>query len=185
MITPADLVGLFKRCIGRPQNMPAGARPRPPGSGAAYLSLAASLARLGRYDEAQPWLLEAAKEPSLRPGALDLRARILAQQGRYLEAESHWLEAVRLDPGNPSFRKALDALTKRRQPLLWLRPLVAAVALALASAGIGYLVCAAKESGKQQSGLEHQVDAIQQMMRRQHEDVLREFDAIWGTWGPP
>lgn len=184
MTTLAALLGLFRKCTGRLQDMPAGARPGPRGRGA-YLSVAANLARLGRYDEAQPWLVEAAKEPSLRPSALDLQARIFAQQGRYLEAERCWLEAVRLEPRNPSFRKALDALTKQRRPLLWLRPLVAAAALALASAAIGYLACAVQESGTQQSRLEHQVEAIQQRMQRQHEDVLHELDVMKTRWVRP
>ena len=59
--------------------------------------LAVQLARAGHYDEAERTLLEVVgREPSFRPAAFDLQAKMYAQQGRYVEAEKCWLEATRL-----------------------------------------------------------------------------------------
>jgi len=94
------------------------------------LALAADLARAGRYDQAEQVLLQARGEPVLRPVALDLQARIYAQQGRYCEAEACWLEAVRLSPGNPRYRQGLDAIANERRASGWDRVFVPAIAAA-------------------------------------------------------
>jgi tetratricopeptide (TPR) repeat protein len=119
----------------------AGAGPR---SGELYrhLCFAAELARSGRYAGAEQLALEVARSGgTLLPTALDLLARIYAQQGRYLEAESCWQKALSLSPGNLQYRWGLDAILRERgypASLRFLRAvlLAAFVILALLS---GYL----------------------------------------------
>jgi len=52
---------------------------------------------------------------------LDLRGRIHAQQGRYLEAEACWLRAAQLSPGDPRVRRALETLGDERLRPPWMR----------------------------------------------------------------
>ncbi len=89
-------------------------------NGLVSFALATDMARAGRYDEAEALIEKALAGGASRPHALDLRARMLAQQRRYAEAEACWLEAVRLDPGNRGYRKALDAIQREGAPrALW------------------------------------------------------------------
>jgi len=92
---------------------------------AGVLGSAAILARQGRYDEASV-LLQSINDapPKLMAAVLDLQARIYAQQGRYAEAEALWLKALSIDPGNRSYRAALDALVDRRLSMPWYAKLV-------------------------------------------------------------
>ena len=75
-------------------------------------------ARRGLYGSAERVLMELAGTDEYKTAVLDLKAKMLAQRGRYAEAEKCWLEAVSLDPGNLSFRKSLNALVESRQNLL-------------------------------------------------------------------
>ena len=52
----------------------------------------------------------------LGPAALDLKARIFAQQGRLIEAQFCWMEAVRRAPGNESYRRSLHYVTRVLRP---------------------------------------------------------------------
>ena len=95
----------------------------------AALARAATLARAGRYADAELALGSTEGE-----AALDLLARIRAQQGRLAEAQALWLEAARRDPGNAGYRAALGRLAAagRWSPLrFWLRWLVAVALLLL------------------------------------------------------
>jgi tetratricopeptide (TPR) repeat protein len=83
-----------------------------------YLFSATELARSGRYADAEQLALEVASSDSpFVPSALDLLARIYAQQGRYLEAESCWQRALSLAPGNPRYRNGLDGILREREHL--------------------------------------------------------------------
>src|SRR5438105_13854934 len=64
------------------------------------LARATDLARAGKYDEAETVLAGAVGESGSHPAALDLLARIRAQQGRLIEAQALWGQASRLDPSN-------------------------------------------------------------------------------------
>jgi flagellar motor protein MotB len=79
----------------------------------AAMSQAAELARKGHYDDAEQAL--GVNSGIASPQALDLLARIRAQQGRLAEAQSLWSEAVRLDPNNESYRTALRRLARMNQ----------------------------------------------------------------------
>lgn len=78
---------------------------------------AAEKARLGRHAEATA-LLEAARaaRDCSEVEALDLQARMLAQQGRYLEAEGLWRRCREIDGGNPAYDDALARLRARARP---------------------------------------------------------------------
>jgi len=52
----------------------------------------------------------------LGPATLDLKARICAQQGRLIEAQFCWMEAVRQSPGNESYRRSLGYVARVLRP---------------------------------------------------------------------
>jgi type VI secretion system protein ImpK len=83
----------------------------------AAISQAIELARMGRYHEAEQALgLQSELNSST---ALDLLARIRAQQGRLIEAQNLWSEAARLDPHNESCRAALLRLSRMNRYSSW------------------------------------------------------------------
>ena len=85
------------------------------------LAAAALLARRGSYQEAENTLAVLPLTGSLGPETLDLKAKICAQQGRLVEAQAAWMEAVRQSPGNASYRRSLDYVTRCLCPSrLWL-----------------------------------------------------------------
>jgi type VI secretion system protein ImpK len=98
----------------------------------ALLSRATSLARLGSYDSAE---LVLSSLPRTLPEAVDLLAKIRAQQGRMRAAAELWTEALCLDPSNARYRSSLRRAEqgpwrRRSRPLL-----VAIVALFIVVAG--------------------------------------------------
>jgi len=76
------------------------------------LVAAARLARRGRFLEAETTIARLPLDGPLGPAALDLKAKICAQQGRMLEAQFCWTEAVRRSPSNASYRRSLDYLAR-------------------------------------------------------------------------
>jgi hypothetical protein len=90
---------------------------RTEGQNAQGLASAMRLARKGCYAEATEELadtLEAGACSELE--ALDLQARIYAQQGMLLNAEACWRKAQQLDPENPSYADALAELRRIQRP---------------------------------------------------------------------
>jgi len=87
---------------------------------------AVALARKGRYEEASELLRQAVEAGECQEAeAYDLRARIYAQQGQYLHAESCWLKAQSLDSSNPVYDDALSRLRQqRRSPVNFNKALV-------------------------------------------------------------
>jgi len=78
---------------------------------------AAILARKGQYQDALSVLKQAREVGECsQTEALDLQAKIYAQQGMYLDAEKCWVEASSLDRSNPSYPQALVRLIQMRQP---------------------------------------------------------------------
>jgi type VI secretion system protein ImpK len=71
------------------------------------LARAAELARAGHYAEAEEVLSAGKDETRFSPMALDLLARVRAQQGRLVEAEELWTRALSLDPANPAYALGL------------------------------------------------------------------------------
>ncbi len=80
------------------------------------LATAKLLARKGRYNEAIILIHKECDSQQCSPSeSLDLLARIYAQQGRYLEAESCWRQAKHLDGDNPTYDDALSRLRRGHQ----------------------------------------------------------------------
>ena len=107
---------------------------------------AASLkARRGAYSEASELLGQArAAGDCSAAEALDLQARICAQQGMLLRAEACWIEALRLDPGNTTYVDAIARLRRASSPVskvragLFALAGIAGVAVCIWSVWIGY-----------------------------------------------
>ena len=78
------------------------------------LSRAATLARAGSRQAAADLIEAAIAGGEGRPPALDLLARIRAQQGEWLEAERLWLEVSRQQPGHAGAAAGLARLRRGR-----------------------------------------------------------------------
>jgi len=106
------------------------------------LARAAALAREGHYRAAEE-LLSASATEGENAAALDLRARICAQQGRYSDATDFWLRAAQLDPANREYAAALRLLARSEGRSSWLygvSKLLLGGVLLLAAALIGIAV---------------------------------------------
>ena len=105
------------------------------------LAQATDLARAGRYLQAESILSEWSRSQEPVPAALDLLARIRAQQGRLAEAEVLWTQALQLDPGNEVYSAGLRRIgALRRRPLVrfpWSKTAqLVAIGLLIAGAGL-------------------------------------------------
>lgn len=80
------------------------------------LNAAARTARRGRLQDAERMIAGIPVDGPLGPATLDLKARICAQQGRLIEAQFCWMEAVRQSPGNETYRRSLDYVTRCLRP---------------------------------------------------------------------
>src|SRR5437667_4862051 len=77
------------------------------------LASAAELARQNRHADAERLLVSLPADAITAP-ALDLLARIYAQQGRYGDAEAKWMSAIQLDPSNQDYLTSLKAAERFR-----------------------------------------------------------------------
>lgn len=116
-------------------------RPRPDGEDLGDLFTAATLlARRGRYGEALGLLPRALRARHCSEvEALDLQARICAQQGLYRQAEQCWLRASALEGSSAAFARELDELWRFARSPSRILPLslLAAAAVALVSWQLG------------------------------------------------
>lgn len=85
----------------------------------ALLRIARQLAATGRHAAATA-LLDVADTQGASPPSRSLRARILAQQGRYIEAASVWRESLRVDPDDGEARAGI-ARAERASRSRWHR----------------------------------------------------------------
>jgi len=105
-------------------------------AGQAYLA-AIALARQGKYGEASKLLQKAFEAGECSEvDALDLQARMYAQQGCYFEAESCWRKAKALDGANPAYDEALSRLRRVHHST---GRLLGAVAVLFAAVALGLL----------------------------------------------
>jgi flagellar motor protein MotB len=101
------------------------------------ISQAAELAREGAYDRAESLLRPAVERADAPVAALDLQARVCAQQGRLGEAARWWQKVLDREPGNAAAQAALTRANALQRRPAWLQtvwPLLV---------GVGVLVCAA------------------------------------------
>jgi tetratricopeptide (TPR) repeat protein len=73
------------------------------------------LARAGEYSEAERIIAALPDEQRATATALDLLARIQAQQGRFAEAEAFWQRVLELEPGSAAARRALERCARMRR----------------------------------------------------------------------
>ena len=71
------------------------------------LTRAASLARKGDLLQAESLLVTLSDEDQVRPEAIDLLAKVYAQQGKIDQAQALWLKALQSDPSNIHLLSAL------------------------------------------------------------------------------
>lgn len=98
------------------------------------LARASELARAGQYAEAKKVLAASGAETESTPAALDLLARMRAQQGDLAGAEKLWTRASQLDPSNGAYSTALRCAAALQQNPGRLRialPLLACIVLAV------------------------------------------------------
>ncbi|TDD93521.1 hypothetical protein, partial [Actinomadura rubrisoli] len=103
------------------------------------LAQARTLARRGRYAEAEAILSDVRRDIAPSVPLLDLLARVRAQQGRLDEADAAWAEAERLAPGTREIAEGRRRVAKARVrrttraawPYLVAVPAVVLVAVAL------------------------------------------------------
>lgn len=105
------------------------------------LNAAARTARKKRLHQAERMIAGLPVDGPLGPATLDLKARICAQQGRLIEAQFCWMEAVRQSPGNESYRRSLDYVTHVLRPsrfpiIIYMMVLALLVVIAALCAGI-------------------------------------------------
>lgn len=78
---------------------------------------AVRMARRGRYADASRFLQQSLDAGECSDAeALDLQAKIYAQQGLYLHAETCWRRAQSADPSNTTYSEALERLKRGRRP---------------------------------------------------------------------
>jgi len=105
----------YERIIGLVGRGSSSTRPEP-GEIQDTINAAARIARKGRLQDAERMITGLPVDGPLGPATLDLKARICAQQGRLLEAQFCWMEAVHQSPGNESYRRSLDYVTRTLRP---------------------------------------------------------------------
>jgi flagellar motor protein MotB len=147
------------------------------------VSQAAELAREGAYDRAESLLRPAVERPDAPVAALDLQARVCAQQGRLGEAARWWQKVLDREPGNAAAQAALTRANALQRHPVWLQTLWPLLV------GVGVLVCAALILGWQasrqaaanvalQQSVSGAVKAEAQSGQRQVESLLTEVAGL-------
>ena len=95
------------------------------------ISRATTLAWSGDHSAAET-LLHPGGELLRDPSALDLLARLRAQQGDYAAAENLWKQVLKTDTGHPAAIAGIHRIRRRRASVSWPRLVVAATVLASA-----------------------------------------------------
>jgi hypothetical protein len=104
------------------------------------LARAAELASVGSLFRAEELLMPKGNLPDT-PEELDLLARILVRQKRYVEAKKRWGDALRASGGECYYKNALNSLdnylkkSKRRKQILFVSFFILSLIICL---GIGY-----------------------------------------------
>ena len=84
------------------------------------LARAMALARVGEYSAAESLLDNLVKDHQVSVAALDLLARIHAQNGRSREAEETWKQILRIDPAHRDSLAGIHRLSAKRRWPFWL-----------------------------------------------------------------
>jgi tetratricopeptide (TPR) repeat protein len=111
--------------------------------GQAMLSQAAALARRGEYAAAANLLNQLVGQHNEGAAALDLLARIHAQQGRLSEAETFWRRALEIEPNNQSYLAGLNRIARIRSRPTWanaVSPIVSIFTVAIMLVLVGWFL---------------------------------------------
>lgn len=73
-----------------------------------FLARAALLARKGKLRQAEEMISPIVDEKCINIGAIDLLAKIYAQQGKIEKAKYLWNRALEIDPSNPDYLRAIQ-----------------------------------------------------------------------------
>jgi flagellar motor protein MotB len=106
----------------------------------ALLAKASALARRKQYAAAEAVLADTPGGVAASAPALDLLARIRAQQGRPADAARLWEQALEIDPGNEGYRAGLRRIERIEARPRWARklwPLAAALLALLVALAVG------------------------------------------------
>ena len=145
------------------------------------LAQAAILARKGFFTEASRLLrqsLEAGECSDIQ--ALDLQARMFAQQGMLLRAEGCWTEALRHEPGNSTYLEALATLRRVHDPLRQFRARLFMLAVVLCVATALWIIIAAYQSMRHQQ--EDSTGRLAHLEQSLHELGARQLESSRDTW---
>ncbi len=124
------------------------------------VSQAAHCARRGAADRAELLLRPLLERSDAPSSALDLQARVCAQQGRLVEAECWWQKVLEKEPSHPAAQASLARLhALQHRPVWWqaLRPLL--VALLVLGCGACLLAWQARRLSAAHAGLEERITA--------------------------
>lgn len=144
---------------------------------------AAECARRGSADRADSLLRPLLERTDPPVSALDLQARLCAQQGRLAEAERWWLKVLEKEPNHAAAQAGLARLRAlQRQPvwLQWLWPPL--VGLLVLGCGAGLLLWQARWHGVAHAALEQRMSealsAQGQTARQEAQALLSEVRAL-------
>ncbi len=104
--------------------------------GKAILPKAVELARIGKYPEAEVLLEHLIHENPALPAVYDLMARIRAQQGRLLEAQGLWAEAIRQNSSRETYQSALKCIEHLQKFPSWTRRFRPVIPVAILVVGV-------------------------------------------------
>lgn len=154
-----------------------------PGNGRLFAQ-AILLARKGRYADASKLLPEALRLGQCTESeALDLQARIYAQQGQHLHAESCWRKAMGRDSSNPVYADALARLQRIRRPWPVVRT-IGFVAAALAVVIVAMVIASGRDATvlRTEELLREDLRAISETSVRQHQAHLATVTDTNAKW---
>lgn len=147
------------------------------------VSQAAELAREGAYDRAESLLRPSLERPDAPLAALDLQARVCAQQGRLGEAAQWWQKVLEREPSSLAAQAALTRARALQRRPVWLQtlwPLLVGVGV-LACVAIGPAWQAHRQAAADATLLDRIAQVVEieaQSGRRQSESLRAEVIAL-------
>ena len=138
------------------------------------VSQATDLAREGAYDRAESLLRPTVEHPDAPAIALDLQARICAQQGRLGEAARWWQKILDKEPANAAAQAALARLNKMQRRPVWLQvtwPLFIGISVLVFA--LFLFVWQAHRQSVESAGLQQRVAEVVETENRTAQQSLR------------
>ena len=154
-----------------------------PAEDQANLAEVRALARRGRYNEALNLLVEAySRGECTEAEALDLKARICAQQGLFLQAEACWRKAQQLDAENIAYADALAALRRGQRPMaVWVRAWGWATVLVLVLALVWGMVASHRQTCRERLAVARRFAALEGSIQDRANNASAQVMALLAT----